>query len=61
MTRGKAILCTILFAIVVFATLIGCLFIGNENVNLGMIIVSTCGARYIVNKICDFGVWLMKK
>lgn len=61
MTKGKAILCTILLALVVFAILTGCLFIGNANVNLGQVIISICGFRYIFDKIHDFSVWLMKK
>lgn len=61
MTKGKAILCTILLSIVVAAALTGCLFIRSKYVNLGQVVLNAAGFKYIIDRICSFGDWLMKK
>lgn len=60
MTKGKAILCTILLTIVMTVVLIACCCIKNEYTSLGQVILNAVGFKYIIDKICDFGDWLMK-
>lgn len=62
MTKGKAILCTILLAIVIFSAMIGGLFLCSDilKMNLTWFVVGCIGFGYIEKSIEKFYHWLLK-
>jgi hypothetical protein len=61
MTKRKAIFTTALLATAILAILTICLFIRIEHISIGQAILYVAGFRYIIDRLCDFCGWLMKK
>lgn len=61
MTKRKAIFTTVLLAIAMLSILMICLFIRIEHISVGQTILYVAGFRYIIDRLCDFCGWLMKK
>lgn len=61
MSRGKAIICSALLMIVMFALLFATIFVrGAHDVSLYYVVVSGITGMWISDKIVDFYKWLRK-
>ena len=61
MSRGKAIICSALLMIVMFALLFATIFVrGAHDISLYYVIVSGISGMWISDKTVDFYKWLRK-
>ena len=61
MSRGKAIICSALLMIVMFALLFATIFVrGAHDISLYYVVVSGITGMWISNKTVDFYKWLRK-
>ena len=61
MSKGKAIMCSTLLIVVMFALLFATIFVrGAHDISLYYVVVSGISGMWIADKVVDFYKWLRK-